>query len=212
MCDEKPIVISVLRALLISKGKNGPVTLNELKRDYCIQEGKKEIPKFEYKNVGDFLHSSGEFILNVFNGQVMVREKLKSESLHIKKLVMEQKSDKRISRVRLRDNRNHKIVPAHAAKPSVVFKFDEFNNSLNNYTVNGNSSETSLSNPLNEIKTQLDRMATPVDEGKSTTLFSFDDKEAKSLCVSDLLLLSKIKKIQERLCRSLKQTDSDHLE
>lgn len=88
---DKNQVISVLRALLVSNGKNG-IPLRELKQDYYFHGGNQEIPTFGHKSVFDFLTSSGEFILNAdSNGLVMVREKPKIESLHIKKLVTEQK-------------------------------------------------------------------------------------------------------------------------
>lgn len=92
--SEKEKVISVLRALLISNPKKEPMPLHALEREYCIMEG-KNIPIFEHRNVKDLLLSCGEFRVDVVDGRVLVTEKANSESLHIKKLVTEQRSPNR---------------------------------------------------------------------------------------------------------------------
>lgn len=144
---EKNQVISVLRALLVSNGKN-EIPLRELKQDYYFHGGNQEIPTFGHKSVFDFLASSGEFILNAdSNGLVMVREKPKMESLHIKKLVTEQKCSAKpksphnksfmapqkssatfTSRSTATMNSNDTTrSPEHTSKPSTVFTFNELN-------------------------------------------------------------------------------------
>lgn len=163
MCDEKRKVINVLRALLILK-EGGPVTLRELKQDFCTAEGKKEIPKFEYKNVIDFLDSSGKFILNVFNGEVIVLEKPKSKSLHIN-----------------RHNANQKVITGQSDKTSDVFTFEKLDNGLSNDTVDANSLETKSLHSQEQIESQSDIIITPDHEGKSLTSV---DQKAQSVCVS----------------------------
>lgn len=147
--EEKKRLISILRALLVSNGKK-EIPFRELKQDYCRNEGDREIPTFGHKSVIDFLISTGEFIINTNpNGLVMIREKPKLQSLHIKNFVTEQKySAKLNSRLatKVSDNRRgeQKLEyppiepfmakqkssinspdavrsPDHLSKPSIVF-------------------------------------------------------------------------------------------
>lgn len=159
MDDEKHRVILVLRALLVSNKKRS-MSLDELSREYFVLEGKR-IPTFEYENVDQFLKCSGEFFLNVINNVVIVRERPKLESLHIKELVTQQKSRAKPFRRAISVQNNGTIsvsvqnryplsssvqknfpvsrsiqkplpaVPAHMAKPSTIFTFDELQTNKN---------------------------------------------------------------------------------
>lgn len=192
MCDEKQQVISVLRALLVSKAKKGPISLFELGRDYCSQEGKTEIPKFGYKNVRDFLRCSGEFVVNEYNHVVLASEIPKLESLRNKKLVTEQRSCvESTSTVTSKSNFDNPHAPIHTVKPSIEIKFDGTNNNEIE-TVNQRLFETTLLDSENEIKSENNRKIGCADERKSTAESSFDMLKSQQDCSVRVSITNKL--------------------
>lgn len=72
--------------------------IRDLRRDYFKFEGTRRIPTFEYRDLEDFVHPSGEFIIENFREELITYEKPNVESWHISKLVAEHnKPSKRIS-------------------------------------------------------------------------------------------------------------------
>lgn len=200
--EDKSTVISVLRALLLSNTKKGQIPLHELVQDYCTVEGKKSVPIFGHKSVSEFMLDSGEFKINVVDGIVMVREKTKLESSHVKKLVTEQNSSYRRRSNNSRSNNRNRFN--NSSKFMSTFNDG---NSRSRQIVNQIKHKDNLSRkssvPSNYVK---------IPNHRPSFVFTFDDM-MKEIDIETPIALNSLKQpvtTQPEVSKSAKVSNEKH--
>lgn len=215
---KKEEVVAILRSVLLSDCTKDGVTLSKLNADFCEITGAKEIPIFEYRNLGHYLESTEEFLLSIVNGTVMVGEKPKAESRHIKKFVDEQRSSgrrtstsgarKKVSHVCDQRKSVRKSIPnqskerkpielrnSHHGKPTTVYTFDDMKRQLPNLATLLNPSDTHLKNDSEPVPTDCVSPAPRIKrhDEKQTISFTIEDLKRRECLTTRIMDFGAVK-------------------